>query len=193
MVLLVLGIANTLHAQATAKPDRRASGEKALTAKDFLGVAPPSTNGMAFTSTELRYDYDYRYRVSGENTTATLTRITIESYVRRDLSWNRKPDDAALLDHEQGHADNSLIECLKARQDFAARMKRGFSVTGGSSKEATSAIEREVRKVMSGYEQAVRDQDALYDSSTSNGVTVAKQQEWRRVQKETLKRLQPER
>lgn len=172
--------------------DRRKYDEGPLTKDDFRAEPQDIAGAAAKTITQLGYDFRYRYKSSARNTTATLDGITIEAYIRRDRSWNRKPDDKALLDHEQGHADIALIHCLQARLAFRKLQKgQGLSATASSLKEATAALEREVKKQMAAFEKSARDADAEYDRETRNGLG-AQQAEWRRVQAETIQQLQAE-
>jgi hypothetical protein len=175
-----------------AAEDRRKYEEGPLTSDDFRAEPQDVARAAAKTVTQLGYDFRYRYKSNSRNTTAFLESITIEAYIRRDQSWNSKPDDKALLDHEQGHADIARIHCLQARLAFRKLQKgQGLSATASSLKEALSALEREIQKEMRVFEQAARDADAEYDRETRSGLG-AKQAEWRRVQKETIEQLEAE-
>jgi hypothetical protein len=180
----------TMSVAVAAADDNRKYEEGPLTAADFRAEPQDIPAAAAKTATQLGHDFRYRYKSTARNTTVTLESITIEAYIRRNRSWNRKPDDKALLDHEQGHADIAQIHCLQARLAFR-KLQRGpgLSVTASSLKEATAALERELDKLMAVYEQAACDADAEYDRETRNGLG-GKQAEWRRVQRETIEQLE---
>ena len=99
---------------AFAAEQRRKYDEGPLRAEDFAGQVREIPGKAANTATELRYEYRYRYQTSGKMTQVTLQSVEIHAYIRRDASWNRNPDDQRLLDHEQGHADISQIQCLQS-------------------------------------------------------------------------------
>lgn len=161
-----------------------------LTADDFRGEPPEASSAAAKTATQFAFEFKYRYKSTARLSTATLDKITITACIRRDTSWNRYPDDARLLDHEQGHADIAQIHCLQARLAFRKRLIKGphLSATSSSLTEAVAALEREIRKEIARFETAARDADAEYDRVTANGVG-AEQAEWRRVHAETLAQL----
>lgn len=176
------------NSERSETPDRRLCEAGPLAKDDFRADPPGESIASARTVTELRHEFSYTYRESGRSVIAKLDKIKIQSYVRRDKSWNKQPDNAALMDHEQGHADNALIESLKARADFAKRSST-FTTTARTKDEAAAALERQVRAKMKTYEAAMLEQDSLYDQQTRNGLDATKQHEWRRVQMETIKKL----
>jgi hypothetical protein len=178
---------------ASAAENVREYGEGPLTASDFQGAPPEIVTAAAKTVTQFAFEFTYRYKSTARLTTATLDRITITACIRRDQSWNLRPDDESLMDHEQGHADIAQIHCLKARLEFRKKLAKGpnLAVTASSLKEAAAGLDREVRKEIAVFEQATRDADLEYDRQTANGLG-GKQAEWRRVQAETLKQLEAE-
>ncbi len=178
-------------AAASGEKDRRPYEEGPLTAADFAGEPEKETNRSARTSTEMSYEYRYKYRTNQRSTTVTLTEIDIQVYIRRDFSWNRTPGNKQLLSHEQGHADIAQIECLKARKAMQVKLRKGFSATASSLKAAIAALERDLAAEMLEFETATAEANALYDAQTMHGLG-ARQEEWRRVQIETLKALQGE-
>ena len=175
---------------ATAKEDTRPYDEGPLTADDFRGEPPEESIAAAKTATQFAFDFKYRYKSTARATTVTLDSITITACIRRDQSWNRHPDNKALMDHEQGHADIAQIHCLQARRSFRTRLAKGQgpSATAASLKEAVASLERAIRKEIAAFEKEARDADAEYDRVTANG-TGLQQQEWRRVHAETLQEL----
>lgn len=188
LVLALLAIGG-----AVAAENVRPYEDGPLTQDDFQGRPPETITAAAKTVTQFAFEFTYRYKTTARLTTATLDRITITACIRRDQSWNRRPDDVSLMDHEQGHADIAQIHCLKARLAFRKKLGKGPNVTATASslKEAAAALDREVRKEMAVFEQSTRDADLEYDRQTANGLG-GKQAEWRRVQMETLKQLEAE-
>lgn len=192
-VAALLALCLVAVSPAFAAEDLRRYEDGPVTADDFRGEAPDSSKASAKTVTQFVYDFRFRYRTTSRQTTATLQSITIHANIRRDQSWNTRPEDLKLLDHEQGHADIAQIHCLKARVAFRKKLGKGpnLTATASSPQEASVALDREVRKEMAKFEQAARDADAEYDRQTVNGLG-GKQAEWRRVQIETLKQLEAE-
>lgn len=187
---LLLGLSPDLLRGADV--ERRKYEQGPLAATDFLGAPDQATERLANTSTELRHEYRYRYRSEGQYVIASLESITLHAYIWPGLSWNKRPRDLALLDHEQGHADIAHIESLKARLHF--HKTRATSRLHGRAmnlKDAVAALDRIVNKQVASFIQAMRDADVDYDRSTSHGVN-GKQAEYRRVQQETIKRLEAE-
>lgn len=180
-------------AYTAAADDRRKYEEGPLTVDDFQGTADPEARLAARTSTELRYDFHYRYSSPNSRVyTVTLEKFEVEAFIRRDLSWNKEPQNERLLDHEQGHADNAQIACLRARLHFAdPKTRKELKTTGSSQREAVAALKQKVVEQMREFESQVRTADEQYDRETTNGLG-GKQAEWRRVQQETLKRLEEE-
>lgn len=179
-----------LASVSKAEEDRRLWDDGPLTKNDFRGAVPEQPERKAYTATEIRHDYRYRYAsTSGGRVTATLTEIDIQAYIRRDQSWNRTPDDRRLLDHEQGHADNAAIQCLRARIALRDAMRgRGVQAVGETKELAVAALERRVIDLMQSFIDGLRDADADYDRRTLHGLG-PNESEWRRVQAETLKSL----
>lgn len=192
--LPVLWLLLTPGADLASAVDRRPYADGPLTKEDFQGQPDEmSRRSQARTSTELKYEYRYTYRSSSRTTTASLDRIDINAYIRRDTSWNNSPENKRLLEHEQGHADNAQIQTLKARLHFRKLRRNGSHVkaTAATLKEALAALDRLVKKEMSAFEKAAQESDDEYDRVTSHGLG-PEQDEWRRVQLETLKKLEAE-
>jgi hypothetical protein len=172
--------------------DRRKYAEGPLTAEDFLATADKTATRLANTVTELRHEYRYRYRLEGQHVVAQIESIAFYAYVRRDLSWNKQVNNQSLLDHEQGHLDLAHIESLKARQHFhKTRATAHLQGKAATQKDAVAALDRLINQQAEPFIQAMRDADVAYDRATSHGLN-AKQAEHRRVQQETIKRLEAE-
>jgi hypothetical protein len=178
-------------ASAANAADRRPYDDGPLTADDFRADPPANLPAKAHTGTELIHEYRYRYVATEASTTVTLTSFKVTAYIERDRSWNAEPENAALLDHEQGHADAAQIECLRTRAQFRQLVlgAKPLATTAPTLKEAVAALEKKIASLMAAHEQAVRDADAAYDKATEHGLGQG-QAEWRRVQKATLRQLE---
>lgn len=187
-----LGLIAILLAAAAPPDDRRPYEQGPLTADDFRG-APRDTEPLAAkTATELRYDFRYRYSSEGtESYTAELESFEVKAFIRRDLSWNRSPENRELLEHEQGHADIAYISCLQARLEFAPLIARNeaLKVVAATRKQAVDALVKAVKERMDRFQTSMTESNLQYDQATRHGIG-GKQAEWRRVQQETLKRLE---
>lgn len=188
LVALSIGGAERL---AAATEGTRLYEDGPLTAQDFQATVPPDVAGDAFTGTQLRYDFQYRYQGRDGRVTATVTEVTVEALVRQDQSWNRRPSDPRLLEHEQGHADNAWIQCLKARLAFDQKRRRGWTASAPTLAEASEKLSRELTDKLMGFEEEGRAADARYDEETKHGLG-PQQAEWRRVQKATIQELETE-
>lgn len=162
-----------------------------LTAADFRGKIPTTAPGDAQTTTHLRYNFRYRYRFTGGATVLTIEQVEIEALIDRDTSWNRRPSDTALLAHEQGHADNAWIQCLKARLAVRKNLDRpgGWTFTARSLKDAEAKANKALTDMMQAFEQEGVEADAAYDRETQHGLG-PRQGEWRRVQQATIEELE---
>lgn len=171
--------------------DLRPYEDGPLTANDFRGEPPATAPGDAQTTTHLRYDFRYRYRFTGGATVLTIEQVEIKALIDRDTSWNRRPGDAALLAHEQGHADNAWIQCLKARQAVRTKLDRsgGWTFTARSLKDAKAEANAALNDTMQAFEQEGVEADAAYDRETQHGLG-PRQGEWRRVQQAMIEELE---
>ncbi len=161
----------------------------ALAADDFQGEQPADATRYARTVTQIRYTYRCETFAKGKSATATLRSVDISAYIRRDTSWNARPDDAALLDHEQGHADIAQIECLRARLAMRDKLRGGFSATAATAKQAAAALDQKIAAEIDVFIRAMQQADTDYDRATMHGLG-GKQAEWRRVQQATIQQLQ---
>ncbi len=121
----------------------------------------------------------------------TVTEVTVDAYVLQDQSWNRKPGNVTLLEHEQGHADNAWIQCLKARLFFDQKRRRGWKVSASSLDEATDRLRDELTVKMKVFEEEGLEADVRYDRDTKHGLGPL-QAELRRVQVATIQELEAE-
>lgn len=171
--------------------DLRPYEDGPLTADDFRGEPPDAALGDAQTTTHLRYDFRYRYRFTGGATVLTIEQVEVEALIDRDTSWNRRPGDADLLAHEQGHADNAWIQCLKARLAVRTKLDRpgGWTFTARSLKDAKAEANEALNDTMQAFEKEGVEADAAYDRETRHGLG-PRQGEWRRVQQATIEELE---
>ena len=188
---LLISILFAAYPLPTARADdTRFYADGPLTAEDFRGTPPDDAAMWARTVTRLHYTYKYRHSTPDmRNYTVTVGAISIVAEIRRDTSWNKRPENMSLLDHEQGHADNAQIVALRAIKDFAAAAP--IKVRDKTIKAALAEVDRLLKARLGKYERQLQQDDADYDEATAHGVN-GQQSEWRRVQHETLKRLERE-
>src|SRR5688500_3287238 len=111
----LLQLAGMAVAQEAKVPLRRPYSAGPLTAADFRAEPDLSQPYAAWTSVEMQFRFAYRYRTQNKQTVVTLTEVDVWSEVERDKSWNRRPRDPVLLDHEQGHFDITHAHALEAQ------------------------------------------------------------------------------
>lgn len=188
LVALALLVASTSVSRAE---DLRSYEDGPLTADDFRGEIHTAAPGDAQTTTHLRYDFRYRYRFTGGATVLTIEQVEIAALIDRDTSWNRRPGDADLLAHEQGHADNAWIQCLKARLAVRTNLDRpgGWTFTARSLKDAEAKATAALNDMMQAFEKEGVEADEAYDRETRHGLG-PRQGEWRRVQQATIEELE---
>jgi hypothetical protein len=191
-ILVVLFGACVGIAHGFAAEGQRRYEDGPLTTADFRGDVPADAPGDAFTRTQLQFDFRYRYQqLPGGRATVTVTEVTVDAYVLQDQSWNRKPGNVTLLEHEQGHADNAWIQCLKARLFFDQKRRRGWKVSASSLDEATDRLRDELTVKMKVFEEEGLEADVRYDRDTKHGLGPL-QAELRRVQVATIQELEAE-
>lgn len=188
LVAIALLVASTSVSRAE---DLRSYEDGPLAADDFRGEPPAAAPGDAQTTTHLRFDFRYRYRFTGGVTVLTIQQVSIKALIDRDASWNRRPGNAALLAHEQGHADNAWIQCLKARLAVREKVGRsgGWTFTTRSLKDAEAKATAALNDMMQAFEKEGVEADAAYDRETRHGLG-PRQGEWRRVQRATIEELE---
>jgi len=102
-------------------------------------------------------------------------------------SWNRRPGDLRLLDHEQGHFDLTYIAALQARLHFAR--ERRISNTAANSDEAIRRLEDDIQREMQRFVDAVLIEHEKYDRITRHGLDPQTQQQQRKIHREQIARL----
>jgi hypothetical protein len=179
--------------EKAAKVDWRRHDEGPLTKEDFEAQPPnplPSGNGitlLATTQAEVRHTYRYRFTMQGETTTVVLQQIEFFAVLRKDLSWNSKPDDAELLDHEQGHFDLAAIIALKCQRHFDRLIARNpFRGQGKSEAEARDKMVERIDQEIDKWSAELISAHQEYDRVTKHGTDKKAQAEQRKKQKEEL-------
>ncbi len=173
-------------------PNWRRYREGSLTADDFRGKAPqlrdPRNGGdeqlIAFTMTEVRYGIRFQVTRVGNRWTARLTSADAYAVVLRDQSWNLRPQDERLMDHEQGHFDLSQSFALAVQLYFDEQLKSRHSPIGNSdsSAGATRNLEDKLRAELKPiFDEQVKAQ-VEYDRVTHHGRVSDAQAEQRKVQ-----------
>ena len=162
-----------------AQPAMRTYQSGPLTAADFRAAAPREAKLDALTVTELRYEYRYQtWTDSQGNCTLQLTQVLVETWLDRSRSWNRKPADGELLEHEQGHFEVTEAVRRKAIAYWKGRVKQ-VRLRRSSEKAARKAAGELVQREMAPFFERLRLMHALYDRETQHGRDTEQQRRWR--------------
>jgi hypothetical protein len=170
-----------------------------LTAADFQGTAPAAgkdaaTPYRAMVYVDIVWSSQHRTIPFGRGVAARLTSFEAAAASDPARSWNRwRQDEApALLDHEQGHFDIVQIHAkrleLKLRKLVAT--KKPLLGQGESEDAAVEALESLLEKEYAATKALSDEENREFDRLTEHGTATEKQGELRRVQQETLKRLE---
>jgi hypothetical protein len=111
--LLSLASPPEATAQSTKNPPARRYESGPLGPADFA-ARPPATRGPtnAYTFTSIDYSYRFRSQATFSGVRLVATELSAHATVKPDQSWNLMPDDARLMDHEQGTSTSrSCILC----------------------------------------------------------------------------------
>ncbi len=163
--LLLIG-ALGLAAQA---PERRV-----LSWSDFTGTPDPASPFDAHTHWKVRYRYDAPRRTDQ----GFLVEVKVENTLEPD-SWVkpaalRRPNQARLLAHEQGHYDIGLLCALKFRN---AVRSRTFS----------RAYKLEVQALFEAALAEARQMDLDYDADAKHMKDAVQQARWERRLAEAIR------
>jgi len=181
-------MAVSVLAQSPSAPQQRPYEDGPLTAGDYRTEPPEDDGGLdAFTTTDLRFRYEYRSRTTPRRVTIWTTKIMADAVVVPGKSWNRRPEDTRLLDHEQGHFDLSYIAALRARLHFARQGR--ITATAASSEDAVRGLEKEIQRQMQEFVDAVLSEHHEYDRRTRHGLDRRAQLKERESQREEIARL----
>ncbi|MFN8011671.1 MAG: hypothetical protein U0P81_09720 [Holophagaceae bacterium] len=153
-VLSGLGLAQT--------PERRV-----LAWSDFTGAPDPASPFDAHTHWKVRYRYDAPLRAPGGFVVDVKVGNTLEpdSWVRPAAL--RRPSQARLLAHEQGHYDIGLLCALKFRKAVRART-------------FTRAYHAEVQALFDAALEEARRMDLDYDADSKHMKDTVQQARWER-------------
>ena len=181
----------TEDSQQAPRTSWRRYDEGPLAASDFQAEVPDSRDTSrigsgnipltAYTFTEIRYDTRSQVTRTRDRWTARL--LTAEAYgvILRDRSWNLKPNDQRLLEHEQGHFDITHAAALtvQLRLDELLRSRRIPVGVGKTSAAAIAKLEEslraELKPLFDGHVQAQTE----YDRITRHGANRSAQEQQR--------------
>lgn len=193
-LLPVAMTSSPLLGQPPAEPVRTYA-QGPLTADDFRGQPPdgaklPGGNlpALAYTVTELRYDCRYRSARRDRTWTAWLTELDAVAVLKRGESWNLRPEDRRLMDHEQGHFDLAQIWAERAEAGIKTAIERGeLRESRATEQAAIDALQAAINRKMETYRQGLVAADRDYDQVTRYGALAGKQAEQRGLHTELLR------
>jgi hypothetical protein len=199
VTLILPALVLSAAAQEAAKERRYADGP--LVAEDFHMEPPkpfPTATGgvrlQATTYTELRFQYNYRYESAGAKFTAKATSVEFYSILLPDKSWNARPQDARLLDHEQGHFDLTELHARRAQTRIEKLLAEGvYHGAGASEAEARDKMLEGLNRDFQRHLTEMKDEQGVYDKDTRHGTDREKQGQWRRKITEQLETSAAER
>jgi hypothetical protein len=158
-----------------------------LTQRDFQAAIPDDDQGLdAWTTTDLNYRYRYEVRVANRRAHASITGVDVQAVVVPGQSWNRQPDNARLMDHEQGHFDLTQIAALRARLYFA---QQSITRSAPTAQRAVQSVETELQQRFQEFVDALKREHEEYDRLTDHGRSRSEQREQRQRQLEQLASL----
>lgn len=186
--LLMIVAAPLLAEDKQKKPAERRHDGGPLTADDFRGTRPDDATTDAWTEADLRYHFNYRYFTDRGVTTATLAEIEVWAVILTEKSWNRRPKNALLLDHEQGHFDLMQIYALKGQLRLQRNLGdvKALRGKGKNSVEAGRDLEKSIVAVLEEIIAEARAVNIEYDKETSRGTNVRAQANARKAHREQM-------
>jgi hypothetical protein len=174
-------------AETPAVVEQRVYETGPLTARDFQAEIPADDRGLdAWTTTDLVYRFQYETRFTSRLASVWITQVTVEAVVIPGKSWNRSPNDAPLMDHEQGHFDLTQIAAMGARLHFA---EQRIATTAATAEAAARNLDNEVQRQMREFFEVLRGEHEEYDRLTRHGREATAQSKQRRIQQEELAKL----
>jgi hypothetical protein len=202
LLLLAASVARSAGDEArsgSARPEEqpRRYDQGPVNPADFQGTPPVAADptgpqSMAYTSTAIRYQARYEFRQQPGRVLAWLTDIDIFSVFMVRESWCRRPADAALLAHEQGHFDLTEAGARQAQLKFREllRRPRSIAVRALTRQGAIRQLSRQIEQQLQPFQDAVQRAHRHYDQVTSHGTRPQAQREQRQAQVTALQRLQ---
>jgi hypothetical protein len=165
-----------------------------LTKADFAGTRPRGAATAAWSEFDYQWKYDYRFEVKNGVHVVRLTALDIWAEFRRDKSWNRRPEDMLLLDHEQGHFDLAQVMALQALLKLSPHDPTNTSIVARDVKldEATRKLENLINAAMQPFILEAKQAHIDYDKGTDSGGRAAEQALARKAQRERLQELSVE-
>ncbi len=188
MTLFSFFAAVCLLAEEDQVPRFRRYSTGALTAKDYQAPVPEDRGELdAYTTTDLRFEFEYRTYRSARRVRAWTTTIDVYAVVDRSKSWNQKPNDQRLLDHEQGHFALAHIAALRAQHHFATSGR--VSGVASGEEQAVANLQQDLERQVKRFMDELRDENHRYDECTQRGLNRAEQEKHRRNQREQIAAL----
>lgn len=204
--ILVVALSLPALARAQQPPAKqRLYTDGPLAAADFK-MAPPkplplvaagggAVTLLATTYAEIRFDFKYRWRADATGkATATATEVTFVAVLIQDKSWNARPKEASLMDHEQGHFDIAELHAWRAQKRIGKMTAEGaFQGVGTGEADARDKMQVVLNKDFDRHLVDMKDEQAAYDKDTRHGTDREKQSQWRKKLNEQLESAAAER
>ena len=144
----------------------------------------------AVISAGIYYKYRYKASLDGDLVVATLSEIEVYGAVAPAKSWNSSPDDAKLMDHEQGHFDIAAISATQAQAKILVMIEKGrLKGQGKDMAAAKKDLDDRFAKVFKECVDQFYQQDRYYDKETRHGGDPAAQALQRQFHKRLLRKL----
>ena len=171
-----------------------------LAAADFRGQPPafrpvPKDEDfislIAYTTTELRYDSRFQTTRLRDRWIARLVSVEAFAIVLSDKSWNKRPGDERLLDHEQGHFDltHAFALAMQLHLDERLKSRKRPQGVGDTSDAATRDLENKLRgELQPFFDDHVKAQRD-YDRLTRHGDLKDAQSAQRKLQRDRVNEL----
>ena len=170
---------------------KRAYRDGPLMAADFAAARPADAQTVALSELEYEWKYQYRHELRGATRVVTLTEVEVWAAIRRDKSWNLRPRDALILDHEQGHFDIAQTFALQAQAKLLA--DRGtvavLQARGANLNEAVKRLEAELAKALQTLLDPAQQVHRDYDKATDRGDDASAQAIARKAQRAALQAI----
>jgi len=200
LVACLLTICAASLADDKPREDLRPYGDGPLTTDDYRAKVPdslPRRNGarlLAYTWTRIVYEYRYDASSRGGEVTATLSEFEVTASVDRAASWNARPEDRRLLDHEQGHFDLAQIAALQMLVAVERMRREGklLAAEGRTKAEAANRLRLKIAEFVKKHETAAAEEHREYDRFTNYGLVGSAQAEARKSQREAIEKLAKE-
>ena len=142
----------------------------------------------AYTMTRIRFRYQYNVWRRRGRSIVRLKSIEVYSVFDRDKSWNRRPQDAELLDHEQGHFDITETHARRAQLELNRLGRTAATRTAAATeKGAVEQLNARIREQLKPFVEANVKAHADYDRLTAHGGRRQAQAVQRQQQRDQLR------